>query len=81
MHRVSNQPDVTLRLPRSYIGQTLDALTITAEQWEATHQFLATERIPDDIMIRDCDDPREAAAIARFYRDIIRSVESQLPKD
>jgi len=74
------QRNVTLSLTRTDIGQILDAVAIAAEQWEATHDFIISQRMPDDVVVRDCDDAIEADTIARTYRDIIRTVESQLPK-
>lgn len=56
----------------------LDAVTIAAEHWEATTKFLVAGDVPDDLMVKDCDDAEEATVIARTYRDLIASIASQL---
>ena len=76
----TSRPDqfVKLRLSRSAVGQILDALAVAANDWEATYDYLASDRIPDVALVRECSDEHEAVWIANYYRRIISVIESQL---
>jgi len=71
---------VTLKLPKSFVGQMLDGLRIRAESWEHTKIYLADGVIvdPDDPYIEECNDEIEARQIEAFYREIIKEIETQL---
>jgi hypothetical protein len=71
---------VTLRLPRLFVGQILDSLSISAENWENTKIYLSDGIIadPDNPIIQECSDEAEARQIETFYREIIKEIETQL---
>jgi hypothetical protein len=57
-------------------GQIIDGLTCRAEQYELTAQYHETGFADGDILeARDAD---EARSIAGFYREIIKTIRSQL---
>ena len=71
---------VTLKLPRLFIRQMLDGLSINAENWERTKIYLSDGVIVDlDYpYVEECDDEMEARQIETFYREIIKEIEIQL---
>ena len=70
---------VTLKLPRLFVGQILDGLSINAENWERTKIYLSDGIIdPDNPYIEECNDEIEARQIETFYREIIKEIETQL---
>lgn len=71
---------VTLKLPRFFVGQILDALIVRAESWENTKIYLSDGVIvdTDNSYIEECDDETEARQIETFYCEIIKEIETQL---
>ena len=71
---------VTLKLPKLFVGQMLDGLSINAENWERTKIYLSDGVIvdPDYPYVEECDDETEARQIETFYREIIKEIEIQL---
>jgi hypothetical protein len=73
--------NVTLKLPRLFVGQVLDCLQIAVEDWERTKVYLESGYVdPDEPYVRECSDAREAQQIEKFYRRIIEKIERQLDK-
>ncbi len=72
--------DYTFTLNENEVGQLLDGLSIRAESWERTADFLRSGSMPEGklFIIEDCSDPDEAEAIAEEYRGIIRKIRSQM---
>jgi hypothetical protein len=72
--------EISLRLTRNEVGQILDGLTVRAEAWEKTAEYLSSGSIPagEIFVIEECSDPAEAYAISNQYRLIIRKITSQL---
>ena len=69
----------TLILENADIFQILDALNSRAEAWENTELVLLGKFESEDLFVpEECDDPAEAAKIAKHFRDIVSSIESQL---
>ncbi len=72
--------DYTITLNENEVGQLLDGLSIRAESWEKTADFLRSGSMPEGefFIIEDCSEPSEAEAIAEDYRGIIRKIRSQM---
>jgi hypothetical protein len=58
--------------------QLLDELYHRAAVWEYTAEYLETGYVHEPYEVVDCSDSEEATEIARFYRDIIHSIEEQM---
>jgi hypothetical protein len=71
---------ITLKLPKFFVCQMLDALAIRAESWEHTKIYLSDGVIvdPDNPYIEECDDENEARQIETFYREMVKEIETQL---
>jgi hypothetical protein len=70
---------VVLKLPRLFVGQLLDCLNITVEDWDRTKLYHETGYVdPDEPYVRECSDAHEAEQIANYYRQIIAEIEKQL---
>ncbi len=72
--------DYTFRLNKNEVGQLLDGLSIRAESWERTAEYLHSDSMPEGelFIIEECSDPAEAEGIAEDYRSIIKKISSQL---
>lgn len=66
-----------LRLGENDLGQILDGLEVRAAAWEQTADYPRTGASPSGVLVEECDDADEAAAIARRYRDIMVNIASQ----
>jgi hypothetical protein len=60
------------------LGQLLDGLTIRAESWERTAEYLRSGNVDGDYIVEECNKPEEADAIATHYRSIIRKIQEQM---
>ncbi len=61
------------------LGQLVDGIRCRAETWEATAEYLEKGCIADESFVcEECSSPREAKAIARQYRRILRQIEQQV---
>lgn len=70
---------VTLRLNSLDVIDMIDGLTVRAEAYEKTAEFLESGYIDDDSFVaQEVRDEHEARAIARNFRRTIRSLERQL---
>ena len=69
-----NDDTVTIRLPSNFVGQVLDGLDVLIKQWEYTADYLESELIRDDMLIRECSHGHEARSIASFYREIAQLI-------
>lgn len=70
---------VTLKLPRLFVGQILDCISIAIEDWHRTKLYHESGYIdPDEPNIRECNDAHEAAQIENYYRQILAEIEKQL---
>ena len=69
----------TVTLSSVDIFQTIDALSSRAESYEQTARYLIGEHGADDhIIIEECRDQVEAQAIAKHFREIIKTIECQI---
>jgi uncharacterized protein (UPF0147 family) len=69
----------TLVLESADVLQILDALNDRAQAWENTEAVLLGKFESEDFFIpEECDTASEAAEIAKHFRDIIFTIESQL---
>ena len=69
----------TVTLSSIDIFQTIDALSSRAESYEQTARYLkGNYDVNADIVIEECRDHREAQAIAKHFRDIIKKIEEQI---
>jgi len=60
------------------LGQLLDGLTMRAESWERTAEYLRSGCIDGVYIIEECSKPEEADAIAAHYRSIIQRIHQQM---
>lgn len=62
------------------LGQLLDGLESRAESWERTAEYLRTESLPEGefFLVEECSKPEEADGIAKHYRSIVRTIQSQM---
>ncbi|MCC6908325.1 MAG: hypothetical protein IT430_10325 [Phycisphaerales bacterium] len=51
---------VSLNLPRNFVGQLLDDLDWLIEEWDNTADYMEHGVSRDGMMIRECNDAREA---------------------
>jgi hypothetical protein len=72
--------EYTFTLNKNEVGQLLDGLSIRAESWERTAEYLRSGSMPEDeiFLIEECSDPAEAEGIAEDYRSIIKKISSQI---
>lgn len=70
----------TFTLDENDVGQLLDGLSIRAESWEKTAEYLRDGCMPEGeiFIIEECSEPTEADEIAGRYRSIIKRIESQM---
>jgi len=70
----------TFTLDENDVGQLLDGLSIRAESWEKTADYLRDGCMPEGeiFIIEECSEPSEADEIAGRYRSIIKRIESQM---
>ena len=72
---------VELKLPSLFVGQLLDCLRITAEDWNRTKLYHESGYVdPEEPYIRECSDAYEAEQIESYYNQIIVEIEKQLDK-
>lgn len=75
----STKRQTTLTLENADIFQILDALNDRAQAWENTEASLLGKFESEDVFIpEECDEPSEAAEIAKHFRDVISTIKSQL---
>lgn len=67
---------ITIKLDLADALQVLDALESRAEAWTETLRFAQGEDV--DSVVEEHKDAAEAEAILTHYRDIIRTIESQV---
>jgi len=70
--------NITLTLSKLDIAQILDALYQRLETWKYTEQYLQTEYIDENYCVEECFNAEEAHIIARYYDEIIKSIEKQV---
>jgi hypothetical protein len=72
---------VVLKLPRDFVGQLLECLEVTIEDWHRTKIYHEDGVIdPYEPYIRECSDAHEAKQIETFYKKIKAQIEKQLDK-
>lgn len=72
---------IELKLPRLFVGQLLDCLTIAVEDWHRTKLYHESGYVdPEEPCIRECSDAYEAEQIENYYKQIIAEIEKQLDK-
>jgi len=71
--------NVLLTLPRLAVGQILDALYQRLEIWEYTEEYLETGLVREPYCVEECSDADEAHKIADCYKEIIQTIEEQVP--
>ena len=67
----------TLTLDSLDVMQVLDALESRAEAYEKTAEYL--EGKPVDIIVEEVSDREEALEIAAQFREIMETIQSQIP--
>lgn len=70
--------NITITLPRDFLGQIIDGLEVLIDDWRATAVWLDTGQAEIDATIRECSSSREANNLANYYRLILTHLESQL---
>ena len=61
------------------LGQLLDGLSIRAEAWRKTAEYMATGEVPEQFFVcEECNDAGEARKIAEHYERIITNIETQI---
>ncbi len=69
----------SLKLNAEDVLQVIDALNARASAYEETARYLRGEANDDEFIIaEDCRDDVEAEEIAKHFRDIARSIDSQI---
>jgi hypothetical protein len=68
---------IVLKLPKTDVGQILDALRIQRDNWQYTCDYLTTGEIDPDKDIQECSNPDEAHWLMEYYTAIIRKIEEQ----
>ena len=72
---------IELKLPRLFVGQLLDCLSIAVEDWHRTKLYHESGYVdPEEPYIRECSDAHEAEQIENYYNQIIAEIEKQLDK-
>lgn len=73
--------EITLTLPRLFVGQMLDALREEQADWEYTERYhLGNGLVDFDRLLKSDSNPHEARSMAEFYATIIQEVEEQMQK-
>jgi len=70
---------VILKLPRNFVGQMLECLEVTIEDWHRTKIYHEDGIIDhEEPYIRECSNAYEAGKIETFYKEIKTQIEKQL---
>ena len=70
--------NVILILPSIEVFQILDGLQQRLESWRHTEKYLLQGYADDSYGIEECSDAEEAHKIAGYYKEIIKSIQSQV---
>ena len=71
--------EVSLRLPRLFVGQVVIALEEQKSAWDYTALYLTHGCVESDHTIKEASSSQEAQRMADYYGKIINCIQSQVP--
>jgi len=69
--------ELTITIPRDFLGQLIDGLDVLIEQWQATADYLESGYCEEGVIIRECSSAREADNLVAYYTKIKLHLEAQ----
>ena len=72
---------VTIRLSQNDLGKILEGLNEKMKIWTDTEEYLRFNASLRNRAVKECSDPDQAEAAAKYYQNIIDDIKSQLERD